>query len=398
MDGSNGKAQPGNNAVEQHPDAMGVQLSGGAAVVAPMSAFPHGVPNNALIVLPVSKPTDELLSDLEKGAVVVTQQQMWDLLGFNGPAVQVQDDQGRPLAIGLEDLLNGLEKNWKQDKKDLNRARIYAQELLKYERHERAEKVLGFIVASGKAIGDDWMALGATQLQLGKTDKAEGSLKGAVKLLKGNPYPFLHLAKVYHETKDAEQEREMALTAIRTDRRNVDSWAYFFNFVRDHEDDVTAIAEVEKEASGDVDANNAAPYIAIQGFYASDKETLDTALIYAKKAVENNRDDPLALHVLSALYGQKGQLQDIINLLKPHEAKMMNDVRLANNYFEALHQSHQTDKVTKLLNALAGSQNPEVKNFAIERSRAIAQQLQQQQQQLMSVANPGGGHGAGRQN
>jgi hypothetical protein len=42
--------------------------------------------------------------------------------------------------------------------------------------------------------------------------------------------------------------------------------------------------------------------------------------------------------------------------------------------------------VTKLLNALAGSQNREVKQFAIERSRAVAQYLQQQQQQLAGAA------------
>jgi uncharacterized protein Smg (DUF494 family) len=72
----------------------------------------------------------------------------------------------------------------------------------------------------------------------------------------------------------------------------------------------------------------------------------------------------------------------VIGLLQKHEAKMVNDVRLANNYFEALFQSRQIDKVTKLLNALAGSSNKEVKQFAIERSRAVAQYLQQQQQQL----------------
>ena len=49
---------------------------------------------------------------------------------------------------------------------------------------------------------------------------------------------------------------------------------------------------------------------------------------------------------------------------------MSRDVRLANNYFEALFQLRQIEKVTKLLNALAGSPNREVKQFAIERSRA----------------------------
>ena len=67
---------------------------------------------------------------------------------------------------------------------------------------------------------------------------------------------------------------------------------------------------------------------------------------------------------------------------------MGRDVRLANNYFEALFQSRQLDKVTKLLNALANSPVREVKQFAIERSRLVAQFLQQQQAQLAGAAGP----------
>ena len=109
-------------------------------------------------------------------------------------------------------------------------------------------------------------------------------------------------------------------------------------------------------------------------------------MVWAKKAVERNENDPLALICLSALYGQNGDLDSVIALLQKHEAKMANDVRLANNYFEALFQKRQLDRVTKLLNALAGSSNREVKQFAIERSRAVAQFLQQQQQQLVAGA------------
>jgi hypothetical protein len=105
-------------------------------------------------------------------------------------------------------------------------------------------------------------------------------------------------------------------------------------------------------------------------------------MAFALKAVERNDSDPLALISLSALYGQKGDLPAVISLLSKHEGKMATDVRLANNYFEALFQTRQLDRVTKLLNALAGSSNREVKQFAIERSRAVAQYLQQQQQKL----------------
>ncbi len=366
---------------------LGVSLSGGAAIVAPVSAFPNGVPGNALIVLPVTQPSEELKNKLNEGPMVVTQEQMWKLLGFNGPAVQVQDDQGRPIAIGLEDLLTGLEKHWEQEPDDLNRARILAQELMKYERFERAETVLGRIVASGSAVGDDWLALGVTQLRLKKYDRAEGTLKGAQNLMPDNPYPALHLAKVAHETNKLGEERENIMRSISIDRRCVDAWAYLFQYTRDQSDEDKAIAAIEKEASSPADAKNAAPFIAVQGFYAGQEATRDKAIVWAKKAVERNSDDPLALLVLSALYGQKGDLKAVIDLLQAHEAKMMRDVRLANNYFEALFQDRQIDKVTKLLNALAASPDRQVKQFAIERSKGVAQVLQQQQQQLIAASN-----------
>lgn len=377
-------------------NAMGIQLAGGAAIVAPVSAFPHGVPGNALIVVPVTQPTDEFKAQLEKGPVGVTQEQMWKLLGFNGPAVQVQDDQGRPIAIGLEDLLAGLEKHWKQDQDDLNRARVYAQELMKYGRLDKAEKVLGTLIASGEATGDDWLALGATQLQLKAFDKAEGTLKGAQNLMPENPYPSLHLAKVAHEKDNKDEEREMARRAISIDRRCVDAWAYYFQFLRDQHDEAKAVEMIEQEASAGADTKNAAPYIALQGFFSGNEETRDKAIEFAKKGVERNSDDPLALLVLSALYGQTGNLKKVIELLQPHEAQMMRDVRLANNYFEALFQDRQIDKVTKLLNALAGSPDRQVKQFAIERSKGVAQFLQQQQQQLMAAGGAAAPAGAAR--
>ncbi len=65
---------------------------------------------------------------------------------------------------------------------------------------------------------------------------------------------------------------------------------------------------------------------------------------------------------------------------------MLQDVRLAHNYFEALFQQRDLNKITALLNKLASSPNREVKQFAIERSRAIAQMIQQQQQQIQATA------------
>lgn len=369
------------------PPGTNLQIAGTAAIVAPVGAFQGGIPQNALIVLPLGKTSDDLTEKLKTGPVVVGVDDMWRLLGFNGPAVQVQDAEGRPIAIGLEDLLSGLEKHWNENKEDLNRGRLFAQELMKYGRAERAEKVLAKVVASG-GTGDDWLGLGVAQMQLEKWDKAESTLKGAQNLLPQSPYPSLHLARVHRSKKDTTAERQMIERAITIDANCVDAWAYLFTHVKDKDGEEPAIRAVTELADAAPNKKSAAPYVAIQGVYSASEETRDKAVEWAKKGVERNPDDSLALISLSALYGQKGDLRSVIDLLKAHEGKMSRDVRLANNYFEALFQAREIDKVTRLLNALAGSPNREVKQFAIERSRLVAQYLQQQQQKLASASGP----------
>lgn len=367
--------------------AANLQLKGGAAIVAPVTAFPGGVPGNALVVLPVTKPTDDLTQSLEKGPLVVTQEQMWSLLGFRGPAVQVQDAEGRPLTIGLDDLLDGLRQHWSENKNDLGRGRLFAQELMKYGRFEEAEKVMAKVVAAG-GTGEDWLGLGVAQLQQENWDKAEGTLKGARNLLPSSPFPSLHLAKVYRGKEDAEQERAAVENAITTDANCVDAWAYLFNRVREQQGEEEAARAVNELADAEPNKKSAAPFIAVQGVYAAREETRDKAVEWAQKAVDRNSNDPLALVCLSALWGQQGKLDDVIQLLSKHEAKMASDVRLANNYFEALFQKRDLERVTRLLNALAGSTNREVKQFAVERSRLVAQFLQQQQQRLAAPSQP----------
>jgi hypothetical protein len=364
----------------------GLQISGGAAIIAPVSAFPNGVPANALILLPINKPTDELNALIEKGPAAVTPDQMWKLLGFNGPAVQVQDDQGRPIAIGLEDLLAGLDKHWQEQPDDLNRGRIYAQELLKHGRLPRAEQVLSKLVAKG-GTGEDWLALGIAQLSQDKLDKAEGTLKGAQNLMKDNPYPALHLAKLYQAKKDDPKEKEFVEKALGIDAGCVDAWAYLYQYDKQRDGEEKAVANLVARGKS---AKAPAAFVALQGFYANEDATRDKAIEYAKLGLEMAPDEPLLLLVLSALYGQTGDLEAVVRLLQPHEGKMSRDVRIANNYFEALFQSRQIEKVTKLLNALLGSPNKEVKQFAMERTRVVQQYLQQQQQQL-AAAQAGAG-------
>jgi tetratricopeptide (TPR) repeat protein len=370
------------------PVGAAVQLKGGAAILAPVSAFPNGVPGNALILLPITPNGTPLETKIVDGPVALQMDEVWKLLGFNGPAVQVQDEQGRPIAIGLEDLLGGLEKHWTDGPDDLNRGRIFAQELMKYGRHERAEKVLSKIVAAG-GDGEDWLGLGVAQLAQKKLDKAESTLRGAQNILKDSPFPSLQLAKVMKEKGDLKGERENTERAIQIDNNSVDAWAYLANSIKESASEEQMVLQVEALANAPVNGKCSAPYIALQGFYATDPKNeaaRERAIGFAKKAVERAPGDPLALLCLSALHGQGGKIDEVVKLLAPHEALMLRDVRIAHNYFEALFQLRDLQKITALLNKLATSQVREVKQFAIERSRAVSQMLQQQQQQLAAAA------------
>ena len=362
-----------------------LNIEGGAAILAPATAFPGGIPQGALVLLPIKKPTDELIEKLQQGPVLLQPEQMWKLLGFNGPAVQIQDSQGRPITVGLDDLLASLEKHYNESPDDLNRGRLFAQELMKYRRHEHAEKVLAKVVASG-GTGQDWLGLGVAQIANEKFDKAESTLKGAQNLMPDNPFPSLHLAKVYRSKDNAALERQMAEKAISIDPNCVEAWAYYFARARETEGDAAAENLVKSLSDAEPNKRSAAPFVAVQGVYAAQEATRPQALDWAKRGVERNPDDALALISLSALHGQARDFRAIIELLSKHEPKMMRDVRLANNYFEALFQARDMEKVTKLLNALAGSPDRQVKQFAVERSRMVAQYFQQQQQALKGVA------------
>jgi tetratricopeptide (TPR) repeat protein len=357
-----------------------IQLKGGAAILAPVTAFPNGVPGNALVLLPINPNGTPVEKKIVEGPVALTMEEVWKLLGFNGPAVQVQDEQGRPIAIGLEDLLGGLEKHWNDGQDDLARGRIFAQELMKYGRHEKAEKVLSKIVALG-GDGEDWLALGVAQLAQKKLERAEATLRGAQNLLKDSPLPSLQLAKVMKDKGDRKAERDNTERAIQIDNNSVDAWAYLANAIKETAGEDEMIKQIEEVANAPVNSKCGAPYIALQGFYsadAKDEKARDRAIGFAKKAVERAPGDPLALLCLSALYGQAGKIDEVVKLLAPHEAVMQRDVRIAHNYFEALFQLRDLQKITALLNKLATSQVREVKQFAIERSRAVSQMVAQQ--------------------
>lgn len=372
------------NAKGQGPQSL--KLKGGAAIVAPASAFQGGIPQNALIVVPVANPNgEELEAKLKEGPLAVTQEQMWTLLGFNGPAVQVTDAEGRPMTIGLNDLLEGLREHYQENKADPNRGRIFAGELMKYGRFEEAEKVLARLVASG-GTGEDWVGLGVAQLQQKKLDEAEGTLKGARNLLAQSPVPSLHLAAVYKAKEDKEAERAAIEHAISIDPKSVDAWAVLFTHVREAGDDAAAIQAVSELADAAPNRKSAAPFVAIQGILAGQKQDMAGALEWAKKAVDRDSSDPLALVSYTALLGQAGRLDEIVQILAPHEAAMQSDVRLANNYFEALFHKKDVQRLTQFLNKLGASQSREVKQFAIERSRFLAQFLQAQQAQLAQTA------------
>lgn len=368
------------------PQSASLTLTGGAAILAPITAFPNGVPSNAMVLIPIAPNGQPMEKKIADGPVALQMDEVWKLLGFNGPAVQVQDEQGRPIMIGLDDLLAGLDKHWVENPDDVERGKIYAQKLIEHGRNAKAEQVLSKLVAMG-AGGELWMMLGVAQAAQEKWEKAEGTLKGAQNLLKDNPMPSIELAKVMRGKKDKKGEREQIDRALSIAPNFVDAWAQLFLFLKNDKSEDAAIKEIEEMANAPVNAKTAAPFVALQGFYSGDDKTRDKAIELAKKAVSRSPDDPLALLCLSALYGQAGKIEDVVKTLAPHEAKMQRDVRLAHNYFEALFAMRDMGKITALLNKLATSPSREVKEFAIVRSRAIAQMLEQQKQAL-SAAQP----------
>ncbi len=380
MTQSNAPGQPG------QPQQATLQLTGGAAILAPITAFPNGVPSNAMVLIPIAPTGQPIEKKIVEGPVAIEMDEVWKLLGFNGPAVQVQDEQGRPIMIGLEDLLAGLDKHWVENPDDFDRAKIYAQKLMEHGKNAKAETVLSKIVAKGGG-GDFWLLLGVTQAAQEKWEKAEGTLKGAQNLLKDNPMASIELAKVARGKKDKVGEREHLDRALSIAPNFVDGWAQLFLFLKAEKTEEWAIKEIQEMANAPVNAKTAAPFIALQGFYAGDEKTRDQAIDFAKKACERSPDDPLALLCLSALYGQAGKIEEVVKLLAPHEAKMQRDVRIAHNYFEALFAMRDMAKITALLNKLATAPSREVKEFAIVRSRAIAQMLEQQKQAL-NAAQP----------
>jgi len=286
--------------------ATNLQLSGGAAIVAPPSAFPSGIPGNALIVVPLAQPSDELLDKMKVGPVAIEVNEMWKLLGFNGPAVQVQDQEGRPIAIGLEDLLDGLEKHWQEDKDDIQRARMFAQELMKYGRFEKAEKVLKKVVASGGG-GEDWLGLGIAQLQQERWDDAVATLRGSQNLLMENPFPSLHLARALKGKGEPTREREAIERAINIDGNCVDAWAYLFSQIKEQESEEAALTRIKELADAETNKKRSAPYIALQGLYSADEATRDKAIDYAKLALDNFTLGPLWAEGRSAVRYQPAQ-------------------------------------------------------------------------------------------
>jgi tetratricopeptide (TPR) repeat protein len=157
--------------------------------------------------------------------------------------------------------------------------------------------------------GEDWLALGVTQLAQEKLDKAEGTLRGAQNLLKDSPFPSLHLAKLYKEKKDQKAERESVERAIQIDNNSVDAWAYLTAMLKEQQRRRRRRSEVEELANAPVNAKCGAVHRA-PGVLRGTPRTRRRATrpsAFAKKAVERGAGDALALLCLSALYGQRAR-------------------------------------------------------------------------------------------
>jgi tetratricopeptide (TPR) repeat protein len=201
------------------------------------------------------------------------------------------------------------------------------------------------VVASG-GTGQDWLGLGVAQVAVEKWEKAESTLKGAQNLMPDNPFPSLHLAKVYRAREDNNLERQMAEKAISIDPNCVEAWAYLFARVRETENDAAAESAVQRLAEAEPNKKTAAPFVAVQGVYAAKEETREPALVWAKRAVERNPDDALALISLSALYGAQRDFKSIGATEPPRGEDDARSCARPTITSKALFQSREMEKVT----------------------------------------------------
>ena len=319
--------------------ATNLQLTGGAAIVAPVSAFPGGVPGERT----GRSAPQQAQGRAHRGASRRARSRsksskMWELLGFNGPAVQVQDAEGRPIAIGLEDLLSGLDKHWQDDSSDLNRGRIFAQELMKYGRFEKAEKVMAKVVALGR----HRRGLARPRHRAAAAGKV-GQGRGARSRVRRTcsprtPSRRCTWPRCTRARRTWPRSGRWSKTPSPSTRTASTPGPTSTPTSATSENEEAAIKAVGALADAEPNKRSAAPYVALQGVYSAKEETPRQGARLRQESRRAQRERPLALICLSALYGQKGDLDSVIALLSKHEAKMTSDVRLANNYFEALFQ------------------------------------------------------------
>jgi len=142
-----------------------------------------------------------------------------------------------------------------------------------------------------------------------------------------------------------------------------------------------------------VNAKSAAPFIALQGFYAAEDATRDKAIAFAKKGVERA---PQTRSPFSACRRSMavGQAREVIKLSRRTSADA-EDVRLAHNTSRRSPSSRDMGKITALLNKarhVVGARGEAVRDSSAP--RAISQMLAQQQQALAATANRSDARGA----
>src|SRR6185437_14943779 len=59
----------------------GIQPQGGAAILAPITAFPNGVPGNALVLIPLGPNGAAVENKIVTGPMALTMEEVWKLLG-----------------------------------------------------------------------------------------------------------------------------------------------------------------------------------------------------------------------------------------------------------------------------------------------------------------------------
>ena len=90
----------------------GIQLQGGAAILAPITAFPNGVPGNALVLIPLGPNGAPVQEKIVSGPVALTMDEVWNELIADEAVPTVTLEAGHIRARLARNLITFASSGW----------------------------------------------------------------------------------------------------------------------------------------------------------------------------------------------------------------------------------------------------------------------------------------------